>query len=237
MSTTLDSPVERRRQELRTPSQWNRLRELRLGFDLPVFALRSPELLFTPRGDGRITLFVPGFKTTDRSLLPIRTYLGQRGHDAREWGLGVNTGEVEELLDRTKERVVALAKESGRPINIVGWSLGGVYAREAARDLPSRVHRVATFGTPLFGPRHTAGSGFYSDDQLAFIEEQIEERADRPIERPLLTIYSRNDGVVDWRACPDEESPDVRNVEVSSGHIGMGIDPLVWREVAEFLAA
>lgn len=181
-------------------------------------------------------MLVPGFKTSDRSLLPLRTFLARRGHDAREWGFGTNAGDISNLLERTKERAVALVEETGRPVNLVGWSLGGVYAREVARDLPGRVHRVATIGTPLWGPRHTAGAGFYSDEQLSEIDALIDERIERPIERPILAVFSRNDGVVDWRACPDELSPNVTNVEVSSGHVGMGLDPVVWKRVAEFLA-
>ena len=236
MAAPVDLALDARPTGLRSPSAWNRLRELRLGLDLPLFALRSPDLLRTPTGDGRVTMLVLGFKTSDRSLVPLRTFLGQRGHDAREWGFGTNVGDINDLLERTKDRVVALVEETGRPVNLVGWSLGGVYAREAARDLPGRVHRVATIGTPLWGPRHTVGAGFYTDDELASIDEQIAERIERPIERPILAVYSRNDGVVDWRACPDRLSPAVTNVEVSSGHVGMGIDPLVWRRVAEFLA-
>ncbi len=228
-------PVADRPAGLRTPSPWSRLRELRIGVDVARYAWHTREALGAPSGDDRTALLVPGFKTTDRSLAPLRTFLGQRGHDAREWGFGVNDGDVDALLERTKERVVELAEESGRPINVVGWSLGGVYAREAARDHPDAVHRVATMATPLFGPRHTVGKTFYSDEQLDRIDEQIDERSATPIERPILAIYSRNDGIVDWRACPDDASPDVRNVQVASGHIGMGLDPTVWRRIADFL--
>ncbi|MEL6891096.1 MAG: hypothetical protein AAFP84_05850 [Actinomycetota bacterium] len=237
MTDALDRPVAKRPDGLRSPGPWSRLRELRLGIDLPRYAWHTREVLGAPSGDGRTVMLVPGFKTTDRSLVPLRTFLGSRGHHARDWGFGVNNGDVDGLLERTKERVVELAERSGRPINLVGWSLGGVYARESARDHPEHVHRVATMGTPLFGPRHTIGHSFYSEDELTRIDGQIDERSAEPIRRPVLAIYSRNDGIVDWRACPDTETPDARNVEVASGHVGMGLDPTVWRRIADFFAA
>ena len=118
----------------------------------------------------------------------------------------------------------------------MGKRFQGVYARESARDLPEHLNQVVTLGTPLFGPRHTIGHSFYSEEELQRIDGEIDERSSRPIERPIMAIYSRNDGIVDWLACPDNSSPDVRNVEVASGHVGMGLDPTVWRRIADFLA-
>ncbi len=223
--------------EFAAPTRVEGLKELRAGWDMMRLAARTPELLRAPRGDGRAVVVVPGLRASDASLVPLRSFLSQRGHDVRPWGLGANAGDLDALLERTQEAVGRIAEETGRAVNLVGWSLGGVYARETARDRPETVHRVATFGTPLLGPRYTLGHTFFPEDELRRIETIIDERAQRPIEVPLTAMYSRNDGIVDWRTCPDRDTAGAVNVEVSSSHVGMGLDPTVWMHVARWLSA
>ncbi len=219
------------------PTWANGVKELRTGWDMMRLAARTPELLRAPRGDGRAVVLIPGFRANDTSLLPLRSFLAQRGHDARPWGLGTNTGDLDALLEQTQVSVRRLAEQTGRAVNLVGWSLGGVYARETARDQPDTVHRIATFGTPLLGPRYTLGNTSYPEAELRRIETMIDERHRRPIDVPVIAIYSRNDGIVDWRTCPDRHTPGAVNVEVSSSHLGMGLDPTVWMHLARWLAA
>ena len=153
------------------------------------------------------------------------------------WGLGRNRGDVEADLPAVRELSERVAADAGRPIVMIGWSLGGVFAREVARDRPESVSRVITYGTPVVGgPRYTRSASAYGEARVARIEERIEERETTPIERPITAFYSRSDGVVDWRACIDTTSPDVENVEVRSTHIGMTIDPDVWSAIAHLLA-
>ena len=223
--------------DFEAPTRADGLRELRAGWDMMRLAARTPELLRAPRGNGRAVMVVPGLQASDASLVPLRSFLAQRGHDVRPWGLGANTGDLDALLERTQASVRRLAEETGRAVNLVGWSLGGVYARETARDQPDTVHRIATFGTPLLGPRYTLGHTFFPEAELRRIETIIDERGQRPIEVPLTAMYSRNDGIVDWRTCPDRRTPGAVNVEVSSSHIGMGLDPTVWMHIARWLSA
>lgn len=223
--------------DFEAPTRADGLRELRAGWDMMRLAARTPELLRAPRGNGRAVMVVPGLQASDASLVPLRSFLAQRGHDVRPWGLGANTGDLDALLERTQASVRRLAEETGRAVNLVGWSLGGVYARETARDQPDTVHRIATFGTPLLGPRYTLGHTFFPEAELRRIETIIDERGQRPIEVPLTAMYSRNDGIVDWRTCPDRHTPGAVNVEVSSSHIGMGLDPTVWMHIARWLSA
>ena len=223
--------------DFEAPTRADGLRELRAGWDMMRLAARTPELLRAPRGSGRAVMVVPGLQASDASLVPLRSFLAQRGHDVRPWGLGANTGDLDALLERTQESVRRVAEETGRAVNLVGWSLGGVYARETARDQPDTVHRIATFGTPLLGPRYTLGHTFFPEAELRRIETIIDERGQRPIEVPLTAMYSRNDGIVDWRTCPDRHTPGAVNVEVSSSHIGMGLDPTVWIHIARWLSA
>ncbi len=218
------------------PPYAQRAREL-LGLREPArLALGARRLASTPRGTARSLLTLPGLGATDASMAPIRRYLASRNHDAHGWGLGRNNGDVESLIERTTPVAVELAERSGRAINLLGWSLGGVLAREIARDRPDVVHRVATYGTPLTGPRHTAAVAAYSDDRLDDVDDLIREREQRPITRPVLAIYSRNDGIVDWRACIDRTSPDVTHRRARSSHLAMGLDPDIWRWTAEWFA-
>ena len=183
-------------------------------------------------------MVIPGFTANDTSTLPLRSYLSGLGYECRGWGLGVNSGDLPSQVPQTLERISAWYQDrSGErptPISLVGWSLGGVVARESARLRPDLIARVITFGTPLWGPRHTT-TAMARSDQLDEFEQRIAARNRQPIRPPVTAIYSRNDGVVHWKACVDPD-PNTVNVEVSSSHIGLGIDPDVWCIVASTLA-
>ena len=220
---------------LRPPERSDLWKELRTGVELLRLPAKSPKLATAPRGDGSIVVAVPGFGATDISMRPMRGYLKSLGWRAVDWGQGRNDGQVEPLRDALLERVERLATPE-RPVAMVGWSLGGVLAREVARDRPDLVRRVVTYGTPLAGgPRYTNGARRYDPAEIDRIEELIEERNQTPIRVPVTAMYSKNDGIVAWRACLDDD-PNTEMIEVSSSHIGMGIDPDVWRIVADRLA-
>lgn len=201
-------------------------------------ARRSPALARAPRGDGRVVIDVPGWRAPEASMAPLRTYLRALGHDARTWGLGTNLGDPEGDSRRLVEVVEQAARTSGRTVHLVGWSLGGVVARETARLRPDLVERVVTYGTPVIGgPTHTIGARAYGDAENRRIADLLVEtdRAD-PITVPITAIFTRRDRIVNWLACLDRTSLDVTHVEVRSTHLGLGIDPDVWLTVAESLA-
>ena len=174
-------------------------------------ALRAPWLLRAPRGDGSVVVDVPGWKAGEPSMAPIRGFLRALGHDARAWGLGVNRGDPERDRDRLVPLLEPLVAERG-PVALVGWSLGGVVAREVARARPDLVRTVATFGTPVIGgPAHTVGARSMDPAYTArIVRLQRELDQDRPIRVPVTTIYSRRDRIVDWRASIDRATPGAR---------------------------
>jgi hypothetical protein len=197
-----------------------------------------PRLSSAPRGDGHLVVDIPGWRAPELSGLPLRRYLKRLGYDARGWGFGTNTGDPRRDVERLAARVVELVEEKGSPASLVGWSLGGVIAREVARRHPEAVRRVITYGTPVTGgAAHTTIARAYGGGADADAD-RVARRLDAasPIRVPLTVLFSRRDGIVSWQACIDHASPSVEHVEVSSTHLGMGFDPDVWAIVADRLA-
>jgi pimeloyl-ACP methyl ester carboxylesterase len=200
--------------------------------------LDAPALARAPRGDGGPVVDVPGWRAPELTMAPLRGYLRWLGYDARGWGGGTNLGDPRASARTLAERVREVHAETGRRVALVGWSLGGVVARGVARREPALVRRVVTYGTPVVGgPAWTVGASSFGPSQSRRISRTAErvERRD-PIRVPVTAIYTRRDAVVSWPACIDRFTPGVRHVEVSSTHLGLGLDPDVWRIVADQLA-
>mgnify|MGYP001812902834 FL=1 len=193
------------------------------GLQIPRLFLRAPNLAFASRGAGERVLVWPGFGAGDVSTLPLRSYLSYLGYRPTGWGIGRNNGDVLALLDLLRAQVVEQASQA--PVTIIGWSLGGYLAREVARDCPELVRRVITLGSPVVGgPKYTAVAQAFAagGDSLDVIEALVEARYQRPLTVPVTAVYSKLDGVVAWRACIDDRSPNVEHVEVTSTHLGLG---------------
>lgn len=218
------------------PSTWAALGEIGSGLDAARLLGALPRLAAAPRGDGHLVVDIPGWQAPELTGAPLRGYLRRLGYDARGWGFGTNTGDPRRDVERLAGRLLELVDATGAPASLVGWSLGGVIAREVARRHPGAVRRVITYGTPVSGSAHTTVArvlGAGSDDA-----EKVARRLDArsPIQVPLTVLFSRRDGIVSWQACIDHVSPHAEHVEVSSRHIGMGVDPDVWAVVADRLA-
>ncbi len=226
---------------LRAPSPLSLLGEARIvaewiSLRLCVGLLRRS----APRGDQGPILVAPGFGSDDSWTASLRRFLATLGHDVRGWGLGRNHGRISELVPALVEQTACFAEVTGRPVRLIGWSLGGYLVREVARDRPDLVKQVITLGAPVVGgPKYTASAAMYVSKgyDLDEIEARVAERESDPIRAPIDAIYSRSDGVVAWRACIDRRSPDVRHHEVRSSHLGLVASPAVFRLVAELLAA
>lgn len=171
---------------------------------------------------------LPGFGSGDAAMLPLRRRLRRHGFRTFKWQLGLNRGNVPELIPLASERVAQLVAQQGEPVALVGWSLGGYIAREVARENPTLVSQVITLASPIIGgPKYTAVAGFYRQQGIDVdaIEAAVREREQVAIEVPITCVFSRNDGVVDWRAVIDHNNPSTENIEVTCTHLAMGFDP------------
>jgi len=211
--------------------------------ELTVFRemARLPRLLLQrrslPRGRGRV-LVVPGFMTGDGITWPLRRFLTGLGYEVDGWGMGINRGDVAELLPRLTERTQTMARESQEPIHLVGWSLGGYLAREVARDAPEAVAQVITMASPVVGgPKYTASSAWYRRRgiDLDAIEAEVAAREEVPLRIPVTALYSPVDAIVCPGACIDRHN-SVEHIPVDTSHGGFGFSPVVYRIVADRLA-
>ena len=224
---------------LQPPTFWQRAGEARVAVEPLRLLAATPSLARRQATTPHTVVALPGLGAGDRSLAPLRSFLGRIGHRALPWELGRNTKNPQETVPRFIPRVTEAIDRYDEPVALVGWSLGGIVARETARVLneatPGAVSKVVTFGTPIQGPRYTVASRAYTPEELDMIDEVIAERRGQSIGCDVVAIHSRNDGVVGWRTVVDEDTPGATNVEVTSSHIGMGLDPDVWAVVADAL--
>jgi len=220
------------------PGRLDTLQELRLPIDVLRWA---PSWLTMKSGRAtqpRTAILCPGFGAGPRSMRVMESFLRRRGHRARDWGLGRNTGDARQLRAQLKGVVEESIAAHAEAVVLVGWSLGGYIAREYAREHPDEVRKVITLGSPVIGgPRYTATADWYRSQghDLDEIDRAIAARYTTPLRVPVTAIYSRRDGVVAWRACIDHWSPNVRHIEVSETHVGLGFAPRVLALVADEL--
>jgi pimeloyl-ACP methyl ester carboxylesterase len=215
------------------------LGEVRGVLELPRLLFRFPDLARRPGGAGQRVLVLPGFGAGDASTAVLRAYLRFLGYRPRGWALGRNGGDVPQLLPRVVERLEALASKEGQAIDLIGWSLGGYLAREAARERPRAARQVITLGSPVVGgPKYTAVANAFRRRgiDLDRVEAEVSARNHAPLETRITAIYSRSDAVVAWQACIDHHAPNVEHVEVTTTHLGLGFSPEVFQIIAERLA-
>lgn len=227
--------------ELRPPARWELLRETRVVLEYVGLKRELRRLIASaPRGSGEPVVVVPGFATDDSWTKRLRRFLAAIGYDAVGWGLGRNRGNVQKLVPAVIARTEQKAAERRAKVRLIGWSLGGYLAREAARERPDLVDRVITLGAPVVGgPSYTASAPMYrrKGHDLGAIEAAVLEREGRPITVPVFAVFSRSDGVVAWRACIDRfANPRVEHHEVRASHLGMVNSPRVFERVAGLLA-
>ena len=193
-------------------------------------------------GDGHPVVVYPGLGAGAFTTAQLRSHLANCNFSAHDWELGVNTGpdaDFDRWIAPLIERVDALHARTGRRVSLVGWSLGGIYAREIAKLAPHAVRQVVTLATPhcsLGGANHAGTIFKMLGGDTSRLTPELEARLRQRPPVPTTSIYSKTDGLVSWRGCLERSAPDVENIAVDTSHLGMTSHPAVLRVVADRLA-
>ncbi len=219
------------------PSRWLLLLEGRALWELGVSVALLPWLRMTPLGDGHPVLVLPGLAASDVSTRPLRGFLKERGYAAHGWAMGRNDGRQKAVTDLVK-KVKELKASHGRKVSLIGWSLGGVFAREMAKRAPDDVRLVITLGSPFTGnPKATNAWRLYqflSGRKVG--DPRVHDPLREPPPVPTTSIFSRTDGVVAWQCSVENPGPLTENIEVHGSHCGLGHNPLAVYAIMDRLA-
>lgn len=216
--------------------------EARAAVEYPLWTVLRPLLENLPHGDGHPVLVLPGFTAADRSTVPLRALLRRLGYRTYGWKLGANLGPTPHIVQGMQERFeTILDREGGRKISVVGWSLGGIFGRELARNNPNDVRQVVTLGSPIRMTPDDRSAASAVWDSLRDLHDpkaiEIMGQSDRPpLPVPTTSVYTRSDGIVHWRTCLETKSAIAENVEVFGSHCGLGFNPSAALVVADRLA-
>jgi pimeloyl-ACP methyl ester carboxylesterase len=216
--------------ELRAP--W----EIGLGLlSLPLLSLPQ-----APRGDGHAVLVFPGLAANDATTALLRRFLDTAGFDAHGWELGFNRGPSNQLMQACRDKIKSLYDSTGGKISLVGWSLGGLYARELAKEMPKLVRCVVTLGTPFAADPTATNAGFVYNLLAGHDVKRAAADKDLALAPPVPTtsIYSKTDGIVAWQCSVQDATSHqrVENIEVQASHFGIGANPLAMYALADRLA-
>jgi pimeloyl-ACP methyl ester carboxylesterase len=195
----------------------------------------------TPVGDGHPVIVYPGLGAGAIHTSRLRSFLKDSGFTVLDWEGGINTGPVGRLHDwlpELEQRLRDVHARYGRKVSLVGWSLGGVYARELAKSCPECVRQVIMLATPFqaLGHGNHAGAVFRLLHPDSQVDAQLQQRVSEAPPVPTTSVYSKSDGIVSWRGCIEQRTERSESVEVSASHLGIVSHPQVLRIVANRLA-
>src|SRR5262249_44830577 len=158
--------------------------------------LALPLLGRAPRGDGHPVLVMPGWLAGDGSTRALRWFLRDRGYHAHAWRLGINHGPTPEVVAGVRDRLHALHARHARKVSLIGWSLGGIYARELARHFPELVRQVITLASPFRDPTASTvarlyRSGLIRPPRTPDPDAEVRRRLRAPLAVPTSALYSK----------------------------------------------
>lgn len=193
-------------------------------------------------GDGHPVIIFPGLGTDGRAVAPLRHTCESLGYTAYDWGLGYNTGpqgDVDTWLCSLAAHCEAMLDGHRQPATLIGWSLGGIYARELAKLRPGRVRQVITIGTPFNSDADYSNVGWLYrclNKNASAVDSDLSRRLKAPPPVPTTSIFSRSDGIVAWQSClHTRQRANVQDIEIRGSHMGMGWNAEVLRVVADRL--
>jgi pimeloyl-ACP methyl ester carboxylesterase len=237
---TLPASAQPQSDELSAPTLSMLALEARAPLEFAALLASSSWLKKMPRGDGHPVLVFPGLGSGDLSTLALRRFLKDRGYKPYAWEQGLNLGPRPGVVEACEQRLAAIHDLHQRPVSLIGWSLGGVYAREIAKSHASKVRSVITLGSPFAGhPKATNALRFYkwvSGHEPDHSPEFLASLKKAPKGIPTTSIYSPTDGIVSWQCSLNDPGPLTENIAVPTSHMGLAFHPLALSIVADRLA-
>ena len=190
------------------------------------------------RGDGQPVIVIPGFLAPDMSTARLRDFLVRQNFAPVSWSGGLNLGPMRRVMAGLQTQIRELVDRTGRPVSLVGISLGGTTARQVAKCCPGHIARVITLVSPIRMPVVTPLAPLAEAAALLWDAEEVRDLAAiaEPPPVPLTAIISRDDGIIEWEASRPAPAPLVEVVEVSAAHMAVCSNPDVQRIVADRLA-
>jgi pimeloyl-ACP methyl ester carboxylesterase len=212
----------------------------RSALELGALTVSAPQLARAPRGDGHPVLVVPGLLASDASTVVLRRFLTRLGYRPAGWGMGLNVGPTSDVVRRLPDRLRELADRHDQPVSVIGWSLGGIFARALGTRLPEQVRQVITLGSPYATkvPGQTHADAAYrmlSRRHTTAATGRGPEVA-VPLDVPTTSIYSRMDGIVSWRVCREDVADRRESIAIPASHLGFGHNPVALWVIADRLA-
>lgn len=210
-------------------------------WEFGAYAWTWPAMATVPvSGDSQPVLVLPGFGTSDLLTAPLRATLTQLGYPTYGWRLGMNIGPTARILDGMRGKLERVYQRRGQPVSLIGWSLGGIFARELARERPEMVRQVITLGSPFRMETHDQSRAklafnMFSGQHAQSLQTPLEVDA-APLTMPSTAFYSKLDGVVAWQVCREKPSELSESIEVLTSHLGFGHNPAAVWGVADRLA-
>jgi pimeloyl-ACP methyl ester carboxylesterase len=208
--------------------------------DFGLYLAARPLTPRLPKGDGHPVLVLPGLLADDISTRALRATLRRLDYRVHGWGLGRNIGPTAACVTGMRDRLTDLTDRYQRPVTLIGWSLGGIFARDIARRAPDAVRQVITLGSPFRLARNsqTRAARVFERYSHLHIEHRtlpLEHDAG-PLPVPATSIYSHLDGIVAWQACLDRTGERSENIAVLASHLGLGHHPAAIWAIADRLA-
>jgi pimeloyl-ACP methyl ester carboxylesterase len=208
--------------------------------DYGLYLAARPLISRLPRGDGHPVLVLPGLLADDISTRTLRAVLRKLGYDAQGWGLGRNIGPTAACVNGTRDLLAHLSDKHQRPVSLIGWSLGGIFARDLARQSPDSVRQVITLGSPFRLARNSQSRATKVFDRFSHLHVEHRtlplESESIPLTVPATSIYSHYDGIVHWQTCLNTPGERCENIAVMASHLGLGHHPASIWAVADRLA-
>ena len=208
--------------------------------DFGLYLAARPFESRLPRGDDHPVLVLPGLLADDISTLALRRVLRRSGYEVHGWGLGRNIGPTARCVQGMRDTLHSLHERYGRPVTVIGWSLGGIFARDLARRRPESVRQVITLGSPFRLARASQSRATKVFDRYSHLHAEHRslplENDGSPLPVPATSIYSHLDGIVHWQACLDTPGERCENIAVMASHLGLGHHPAAIWAIADRLA-